>query len=113
MESSGQNLEDITAGSMVQHSIALTIAEVCRNNGTNTIQLLTQDPDYTEESKGLLERNGFTIVGQFGAGGFAEIDEGSVVFSVSVEAPLKQIIADIARPTMIISTGFGIFNDHE
>lgn len=113
MEASEQGLENVAADSMVQHSVALTMAEVCRNNGNIEVQLLTQDPDYTEQSKELLERNGFTIVGKFGAGGFADIDDGCVVFSVFVEAPLKQIIADIARPALIISTGFGAFNDHE
>ena len=99
--------------SMVQHSIALTIAEICRDSTRNDVQLLAQDPDYTEEAKDILKKNGFSIVGQFGAGGFAEVDENSVVFSVFVEAPLKQIIADIARPLLIIGTGFEVFNDSE
>jgi hypothetical protein len=98
---------------MVQHSIALTIAEICRSRIGNEVQLLAQDPDYTEEAKDILKANGFSIVGEFGAGGFAEVDDDSVVFSVFVEAPLKQIIADIARPVLIISTGFDVFNDSE
>ncbi|CAJ2514328.1 Uu.00g024470.m01.CDS01 [Anthostomella pinea] len=89
------------------------MAEVCCESGANEVQLMAQDPDYTEQTKEILEKNGFTIVGQFGAGGFAEIDEESVVFSAFVEAPLKQIIADIARPTVIIGTTFGAFNDNE
>lgn len=94
---------------MVQHLIALTIAEICGSG----IQLLAQDPDYTDQAKELLRRNGFSLVGQFGAEGFAEVDDNSIVFSVFVEAPLKQIIADIARPHLIISTGFEVFNDSE
>lgn len=31
----------------VQHSIALTLADVCRKSSGNTIRLLAQDPDYT------------------------------------------------------------------
>jgi hypothetical protein len=98
---------------MVQHSIALTLAEICLHNTGNKVQLLAQDPDYTEQAKEILEGHGFSIVGQFGAGGFAEIDDNSLVFSVFVEAPLKQIIADIARPLLIISTAFEVFNDSE
>lgn len=99
--------------SMVQHSIALTLADVCRSSTGKEVELLAQDPDYTEQAEALLKENGFSIVGKFGAGGFAEIDENSVVFSAWIGAPLKQIIADIARPVLIITTAFGAFNDSE
>lgn len=111
----GSSLDKKTAeasfvhNSMMQHSMALTMAEAC---GHDT-QLLAQDPGYTENAKDILKGKGFSIVGQFGAGGFAELDDNSVVFSVFVEAPLKQIIADIARPQMVITTGFDVFNDSE
>lgn len=99
--------------SMVQHSIALTLAGLCYTIAGNYVQLLVQDPDYTEDSKAILSREGFNIVGEHGAGGLAEIDDNTLVFSAFVEAPLKQIIADIARPPIIISTGFDTFNDSE
>lgn len=98
---------------MVQHSIALTLAEFYRNNGLGEVRLLAQDPDYTEKTEEMLRDSGFSIVGRFGAGGFAEIDDDTVVFSAFVEAPLKQIIADIARPALIISTGPDVFNNSE
>ena len=92
---------DLLLVGMIQHSVALTIAEVCRDRGSSDVQLLAQDPEYSEPAKELLQENGFTIVGQFGAAGFAEIDDKTVVFSAFVSAPLKQIIADIARPALI------------
>lgn len=98
---------------MVQHSIALTLAEICRERSGNEVQLLAQDPDYTDEAKAIVASHGFLIVGQFGAGGFAEVGDDTMVFSVFVEAPLKQIIADTARPPMIFSTDFDTFNDSE
>lgn len=98
---------------MVQHSIALTLADVCRKFSGNTIRLLAQDPSYTVHSRGILEENGFEIVGQFGAGGFSEVDEESIVFSPFPNAPVKQILADIARPALVITRGFGAFNDHK
>lgn len=113
MASNGGSLESTVDDSMVQHSIAVTLAEVCRKDEINHVQFLAQDPDYTEQTKSILERNGFTIIGNFGAGGFAEIDGGSVVFSVFPEAPVKQIIADVARPAVIITNGFTAFNDRE
>ncbi|KAM3456403.1 hypothetical protein MY3296_001682 [Beauveria thailandica] len=109
-----QNLEtEFVRGAMIQHSIALTVRQICNDLAGCHIQLLAQDPDYTKEAKEILASSGFSIVGEFGAGGFAEIDDESLVFSVYVEAPLKQIIADIARPPIIISTGFDVFNDSE
>jgi len=50
----------------------------------------------------MLQELGFEIVGQGGAGGFAEVDDESVVFSAFVSAPVKQVIADLARPVAII-----------
>lgn len=99
--------------SMIQHLIALTMAETCFEGKFHETRLLAQDPDYTPEARRILDKNGFSIVGEHGAGGFAEIDDSTIVYSVFVEAPLKQIVADIARPILFLSTAFGTFNDAE
>jgi hypothetical protein len=99
--------------SMIQHSVALTLVDACHNTNRKGMRLIAQDPDYTVEATNILTRHGFEIVGQFGAGGFAEIDDESIVFSPFVSAPVKQIIADIARPALVISSGFETFNDRE
>ncbi len=110
----GDSLEvSFVRGAMTQHAIALTFAQICSEVAGVEIKLLAQDPDYTDEAKAILTSYGFSIIGDFGAGGFAEIGDDTLVFSVFVEAPLKQIIADIARPPIIISTGFDAFNDSE
>ncbi|KAJ5493741.1 hypothetical protein N7463_009828 [Penicillium fimorum] len=96
---------------MIQHSMALTIAQLCRGN--EIVPLLAQDPDYTEVAEKILTKKEFKIVGPHGAGGFAEIDEESIVISAFAAAPVKQIIADLARPVLIISTGFDVFNGNE
>jgi hypothetical protein len=98
-------------GCMIQHSMALTIAQLCRGN--EIVPLLAQDPDYTEVAETILINKGFKIVRPHGAGGFAEIDEESIVISPFAAAPVKQIIADLARPMLIISTGFEVFNGNE
>ncbi|KAJ5163703.1 uncharacterized protein N7500_005533 [Penicillium coprophilum] len=100
-------------GSMIQHSMALTITQLCCGNKIEPLPLLTQDPDYTEAAETILTKKGFKIVGLYGAGGFAEIDEESIVISPFAAAPVKQIIADLARPILIISTGFDVFNSNE
>ncbi|CRL21277.1 unnamed protein product [Penicillium camemberti] len=91
--------------------MALTIAQLC--GGNETVSLLAQDPDYTEVAEKILTKKEFKIIGPHGAGGFAEIDEDSIVISAFAAAPVKQIIADIARPVLIISTGFDVFNRDE
>ncbi|KAL1852295.1 hypothetical protein Plec18170_006021 [Paecilomyces lecythidis] len=110
---SWDNTSDVenVVGRMIQHSMALTIAQICRRN--ETVQLFAQDPDYTEVTEEILTKKEFKIVGPHGAGGFAEIDDESIVISAFAAAPVKQIIADIARPVLIISTGFNVFNSHE
>ncbi|KAJ5777268.1 hypothetical protein N7520_000514 [Penicillium odoratum] len=98
-------------GCMIQHSMALTIAQICCGN--EAVSLHAQDPDYTSAAEEILTKKNFKIVGHHGAGGFAEIDEESIVISAFAAAPVKQIIADLARPALIISTGFEVFNSHE
>jgi hypothetical protein len=111
MEQQG-SLEDIEIGairpSAIQHSVALTMADMC---GANNVQLLAQDPKYTEEAKEMLKARRFSIVGPFGAGGFAEIDNDSVIFTRFITVPLAEIVADIARPIVIITSDVGVFND--
>ncbi|KAJ5931863.1 hypothetical protein N7516_006352 [Penicillium verrucosum] len=99
-------------GCMIQHSMALTIAQLCRGNEI-VPSLLAQDPDYTEVAETILTKKGFKVVGPHGAGGFAEIEDESIVISPFAAAPVKQIIADLARPVLIISTGFDVFNGNE
>jgi hypothetical protein len=98
-------------GCIIQHSMALTIAQLSRGN--EPFPLFAQDPEYTEVAEEILTKKEFTIVGTHGAGGFAEIDEESIIISPFAAAPVKQIIADLARPVLIISTGFEVFNGNE
>ncbi|KAJ5609614.1 hypothetical protein N7528_010181 [Penicillium herquei] len=98
-------------GCMIQHSMALTIAQLC--GGNKPLPLFTQDPGYTEVAEEILTKKEFKIIGTHGAGGFAEIDNESIIISPFAAAPVKQIIADLARPVLIISTGFEVFNNNE
>ncbi|KAI0810555.1 hypothetical protein GGR55DRAFT_644384 [Xylaria sp. FL0064] len=107
----------IVEDALLHHSIALTMADIARSYaGTGEedmgVGLLTQDPDYSDETKDMLRTLGFEVVGEHGAGGFAELDDEAVVFSAFAAAPVKQIIADFSRPVAIIcaaSTSAGVF----
>ncbi|OIW24780.1 hypothetical protein CONLIGDRAFT_636900 [Coniochaeta ligniaria NRRL 30616] len=91
---------------LTHHAIALTMADVARScvrtGDTGIVRLLTQDPMYSDETKNMLRELGFEVIGDHGAGGFAELDDESIVFSAFAKAPVKQIIADLARPALII-----------
>ncbi|KAJ6008505.1 hypothetical protein N7540_012481 [Penicillium herquei] len=99
---------DHSSDSMIQHTVALTMARLC---GNEEVSLLAQDPDYTEASEGILSNKSFQIVDRYGAGGFAEIDDDSIVISAFPNAPVKQIIADLARPVLIVSHDLSVFNE--
>ncbi|KAJ5702258.1 hypothetical protein N7488_009806 [Penicillium malachiteum] len=96
-----------SANPMIQHAVALTMARLC---GNEMGSLYAQDPDYTEATEEILTKKKFQIVGRYGAGGFAEIDDDSIVISPFPNAPVKQIIAELARPVIIISHGWSVFN---
>lgn len=90
---------------MLQHAAALTMGEEIRRYCGEYVRLLTQDPQYSNDAKEFLKGKGFEIVGDFGAGGFDDVDDNSIVFSAWANAPVKQIIADIARSAMFITIG--------
>jgi hypothetical protein len=90
-------------GAFVHHALALTMASVARSCAG--VRLLTQDPGYCHETREIVRDLGFEVVGIYGAGGFTEVDSESIVFSAYAKAPVKQVIADLARPVAIISAG--------
>ena len=97
--------KSVIEGSLTHHAIALTVADIARSYVQNRdirVRLLTQDPAYCPESRKILQEIGFEVVGNYGAGGFAELDDETLVFSAFAAAPVKQIIADFARPAIII-----------
>ncbi|KAB5560248.1 hypothetical protein GE09DRAFT_1116401 [Coniochaeta sp. 2T2.1] len=95
---------------MMQHAMAMTLADELgrRHDGGGdavVVRLLAQDPRYGDDTKEFLKTRGFQIVGDFGAGGFQEVDDQSIVISCWTGAPIKQIIADLCRPVAIIILG--------
>ncbi|CAJ2502076.1 Uu.00g049290.m01.CDS01 [Anthostomella pinea] len=69
---------------------------------TAAIRLLFQDPTYTDKCRALLTEKGGEVVGSFGVGGFAEVDEHTLVVSLNPFAPVREIIADVAMPAAML-----------
>ncbi|KAI0485739.1 hypothetical protein F4859DRAFT_511933 [Xylaria cf. heliscus] len=65
------------------------------------VSLLVQEPLYTNVCVKVLRDSGFNIIKGFGAMGFAIVDDSTVVLAHHPSFPLREIIADIARPALI------------
>ncbi|KAI0827808.1 hypothetical protein F5Y06DRAFT_291079 [Hypoxylon sp. FL0890] len=97
---------------LIQHMFALTVATAARAATGGDVELFAQEPWYTQPAKDVLKKAGFSIIGEHGAGGLAKIDDHSIVFSCCPAFPIRQIIADLARPAIIIGTWHeSIFTD--
>ncbi|KAH9901896.1 hypothetical protein F4778DRAFT_738052 [Xylariomycetidae sp. FL2044] len=90
--------------SITQHLAAQTIASVlCERLGrAGPLPVVLQEPAYTELAKRLLRDRGFEVVGGHGLLGFAAVDEDTVVCSCACNVPVRQIVADIARPAAML-----------
>jgi hypothetical protein len=88
---------------MTQHAAALTMAAVLGERlGTEPLPILAQDPAYSLVAKRLLMDVGIAVVGGRGSLAFTHVDERTVVFSCNPNIPVKQVVADIARPAAMI-----------
>ncbi|KAI1089831.1 hypothetical protein F5B19DRAFT_355282 [Rostrohypoxylon terebratum] len=97
--------EQSLKASLNQHVAALTIANALRAETGKNIEIFAQDPAYSYSSKGYLEVLGIKVIGDHGAGGFSKINSDTVVFFCFPSAPVRQIIADMGRPAIIIGNG--------
>lgn len=86
----------------VHHHLAILLASILQERFGSRVQLYAQDPGYYDTDVEVLTRNGFRIVGQYGAEGYAMIDERTLVFSWFCEVNTREVIADLARPAVII-----------
>ncbi len=85
-----------------QHALLLTLKKIFELKAGNaaSIQCFAQDPVYTEDQASVLQACGIKVLDD--PEGFIETDESTVLFSCSPNVPVKQIIADIAQPAVII-----------
>ncbi|EMR71276.1 hypothetical protein UCREL1_1684 [Eutypa lata UCREL1] len=77
--------------------MVLTIREtISKMRGWRPVELVLQDPAYTEEDKRVLRDERATVVDSPRA--FLEVDDNTLVFAIAPTIPVKQVVADIARP---------------
>ncbi|KAL4955089.1 hypothetical protein BDW69DRAFT_193524 [Aspergillus filifer] len=87
-----------------QHAAVRTMARVLSNGAAHSdlgdIRCFVQDPAYTEVDTSLLRTLGIEPLDD--PKGFLEIDDETLVFSVSPNVPVKQIVADVAWPGLMV-----------
>ena len=92
-----------------EHAMVLSLRDffVCRekqqeeDQTTETgVRCYMQDPVYRDVDREVLRELGVTVLDH--PRGFLEVDDSTVVVSGSPEAPIRQIVCDIARPAVMI-----------
>ncbi|KAM0330198.1 hypothetical protein ACHAQA_004372 [Verticillium albo-atrum] len=81
-----------------QHILMLLLRDLVFPN--NEVSCFAQDPAYSEADIKALATVGVNVVDDPRA--FLEVDERTIVLSFSPNAPVKQVVADISRPGVII-----------
>lgn len=95
--------EEMVGRSMAQHALMLQVRDMlqeCAGRDAGDAKCYAQDPGYTAVDEQVLGAEGVEVVED--PEGFLEVDEASVVISVCPNVPVRQIVADIARPAVLI-----------
>lgn len=89
--------------STLQHALAVTLREIVSQkyeSKLDEIPCYVQDPIYTDIDRVILDKHGLKVLDD--PDGFLEVDNSSLVVSCSSNAPIKQIVTDLAYPAAII-----------
>jgi hypothetical protein len=99
--------------SNIQHAAVKSIMEFWKQrNGGEDIRCYAQDPAYVDSDKEVLKSIGIETIED--PKGFFEVDEKTLVVSVSPNAPVRQIVADLQSPgAMLWDTVKSIEIEHE
>ncbi|CAG9986331.1 unnamed protein product [Clonostachys byssicola] len=94
---------DRVYSAIVQHAAALTIAKVIgKRLDVGGLTVFCQDPIYSAADKRVLAEAGIQVVGGRGGLAFTYIDENTVVISCHPNIPVKQVVADLGKPAILI-----------
>ncbi len=84
-----------------EYALVLSIRDFfARQSPTTTVQCYAQDPMYEDVDIQVLEELGMTVLDH--PRGFLEVDESTVVFAQAPGVAVRQVVADIARPALMI-----------
>lgn len=83
-----------------QHAQVLTVQKWAAKQPSHSVSCYAQDPVYTEIDKSILNENGTQVTKDPQA--WLEVDDSSVVLSFYPNIPVRDILADLARPAVLI-----------
>lgn len=97
-----EELHESIKRSATQYAAALTMEEVLfkRAEIGQRLSCYTQDPVHTGVEKQLLTSLGFTVLAD--PKGFLEVDSNILVFSVTPNVPVRQILVDVQWPAAMV-----------
>ncbi|KAI1147807.1 hypothetical protein F4825DRAFT_436192 [Nemania diffusa] len=99
-------IRDERSQTFYEHAAARVVASVVREvSSSPTVVLLSQEPLYTEVCRDVLSEFGIEIIEGLGAKGFALVDDNTIVLTHNPGFPLREIVADLARPALISMKG--------
>ncbi len=90
--------------SMAQHILALAIRDLLAaryGKAASEITCYAQDPIYTRiDEQVLVDDEGVVVLDD--PAGFLQVDENCVFLAIASHIPVRQIVADIARPAILL-----------
>ena len=97
--SSGDKLF-LTIRSAFQHALLLTVRNWLIEGKQCKVGCYAQEPEYTRLDKTILEEHNIEVIEDPQA--WLEVDDSSIVFACSPNIPVKEIVADLTRPAILI-----------
>lgn len=94
-----------------QHAQILTVQKWAANQFSHDVACYVQDPAYTKLDESVLNEHGIQVIEDPQA--WLEVDDSSVVLSFFPNIPVREIIADLARPAVLICNRFSVDEDPE
>ena len=82
-----------------EHALVLSIRDFFAQH-SETVQCYAQHPVYEDVDRKVLGELGMTVLDN--PRGFLEVDESAAVFSLAPDIAVRQIVADIAKPALMI-----------
>jgi len=86
-----------------QHALVLCVRDALERRqgpGQPAIQCFAQEPAYSDVDGKVLGEAGITVLRD--PRGFLEVDDQTVVISIAPNIPVRQVVADIARPAVLM-----------
>ncbi|KAI3323079.1 hypothetical protein HD806DRAFT_497860 [Xylariaceae sp. AK1471] len=92
----------VCKGHVLQHALVSALHSTLVQRGILSIssERYVQDPAYTQRDRDILHSAGLNVLDDPQA--FLELDKSSVLVCINPEIPVKDIVADICRPGIII-----------